>query len=46
MWNLKYEINEFICETDSEYRPVVAKGEGEGEAWHGRLGLTDAKYYL
>ena len=29
---------------DLENRLVVAKGQGEGVAWIGSLGLTDANY--
>lgn len=32
--------------TDKENRLVVAKGEGEGEGWTGRLRLGDANYYI
>ena len=34
--------------TDIENRPVVAKGEGEGEGvgWMGRLGLVGANYSI
>ena len=32
MWNLKYDTNEHVYETDTENRSVGAKGEGvEGE---------------
>ena len=45
MWNLKYDTNELIYETnrltDIENRIVVAKGEGR-EGWIGSLGLADA----
>ena len=48
MWNLKYNTNEHIYETDSqtENRVVVAKGEkvwerDVSEVW----GLADANYY-
>ena len=49
MWNLKYDTNELIYETerDSENRLVVAKGEGEvGEGRIGSLGLADPNYYM
>ena len=50
MWNLKYDTNEPIYETetdsDIEIRLVVAKGGGEGEGWTGSLGLADASYYI
>ena len=38
MWNLKYDTNELICETETDAhreQPVVAKLEGE----QGRVGL-------
>ena len=40
IWNLKNNANELIynAATDTENRPVVAKGEG----WIGSLGLADA----
>ena len=42
MWNLIYDTNELIYETetdsDIENRLVVAKGEG----WIGNLGLADS----
>ena len=31
---------------DSENRPMVAKGEGEGIRWTGNLDLIDANYCL
>ena len=31
---------------DIENRLVVAKGEGEGVGWTGRLGLVDANYCI
>ena len=31
---------------DMENRLVVAKGEGEGVGWTGKLGLLDANYCL
>ena len=29
-----------------ENRPVIAKREGVGKAWSGRLGLADANFYI
>ena len=51
MWNLKYDSNELIYETETdsqtENRLVVAKEEGVcGEGWIGSLGLADANYYI
>ena len=46
MWNLKYDTNKLIYETetdsDTEKRLPVAKGEG----WIRSLGLADANYYI
>ena len=46
-WNLKYDINEHVNETntDSQNRLVTAKGRGLGEGRIGSLGLTDPSYY-
>lgn len=48
MWNLKYDTNEPIYKTvtdsQTENKAAVAKGEGGGERWTGRLGLVDANY--
>ena len=43
MWNLKYEINKLIyeTETDTDKNKPVAKWEG----WSGRLGLADVSHY-
>ena len=48
MWNLKYDTNERIyeAETDTQNRPVVARGEQVGEEWIGGLGLADANPYI
>ena len=51
MWNLKYDTNELIYETnrltDIENRLVVAKGKkGWEDGWIGSLGLADASYYI
>ena len=49
-WNLKYNTNESIYKTETysqtENRPIVAKGEGEGEGRIGSLGLADVSYYI
>ena len=41
MWNLKYNINELISETEIdsqiEHRLVVAKRKGVGVGWIGNL---------
>ena len=48
MWTLKYGGSELICETtrllDIE-QTCLAKGEGVGEGWSGRLGLLEVSYY-
>ena len=32
--------------TDTENRAVVAKGEGLGDRWSGRLGLADGSFHI
>ena len=49
MWNLKYDTNELICETetDSQTQRIdlwLPRGRGGGEGWIGSLGLADATY--
>ena len=50
MWNLKYDPNEPIYETETdlqtENRLVIAKVGEMGERWTGSLGLVDANYYI
>ena len=50
MWNLKYDTNELIYETErdsqTENRLVVAKVEGVGEGCTGSVGLADTNYYI
>ena len=50
MWNLKYDTNEPINETERdpqiENRFVDAKGEGIGEGWVGSWRLVDVNYYI
>ena len=50
MWNLKYDTNEAIYETETDSqtqrRPVVAKWEGAGEGWNEGLGLAYSNYYI
>ena len=45
MWNLKYDTNDLIYETEidsgTEMRFVVTKGEGDRRGWIGSLGLAD-----
>ena len=49
MWNLKYDTNELIYETETdlqtENRLVVAKGEWVGERRTGISELADVNYY-
>ena len=51
MWNLKYDTNEHIyeTETDSQIQSTdlwLPRGRGVGEGWIGSLGLADANYYI
>ena len=50
MWNLKYDTNEPIYETETEphhrNKTGGAEGKGVGEGWSGRLGLADISYYI
>ena len=48
MWNVKYNTNEHIYETETDIanRLVAAKGEGVGEGRIGSLGLADANNYI
>ena len=48
MWNLKYNTNEFIYETDTHTQHTCAcqGGSGMGEGQTGSLGLPDASYYI
>ena len=49
MWNLKYDTNEAVYETDSRIKKTTQscqgerKGNGEGMDWES--GLADANYY-
>ena len=50
MWNLKYDTNELIyeTETDSLTRRTVLwlpRGRGLGEGWSARLGLANVSSY-
>ena len=49
MWNLKYETNEPIYETESQTQRIdwwLPRGRGIGEGWSERLGLADVSYYI
>ena len=49
MWNLRHKgtyLRNRNRLMDIENRLVVAKGEGVGEEWCGRLGLADVSYYI
>ena len=49
-WNLKYDTNELIYETDSQIQRYSCQGGGrgevDGEGGIGSLGLADANWYL
>ena len=50
MWNLKYDTNELIYETEIDSRiqrtePWLLRVQWVEEGWIGSLGLADAKYY-
>ena len=50
MWNLKYDTNEPIYETETESRTwrtdwSLPMGRGLEEGWSGRLGLADVSFY-
>ena len=51
MWNLKYDTNELICETETDSQrertdPWLPRGRELGEGWSGRLRLADISYYV
>ena len=48
MWNLKYDTNELIYETENhrQNRLEVAKREGVGDGIEGVLGIADANCYI
>ena len=51
MWNLKYDTNEHIYETETDSKTQridlwLPRGRGGGEGWIGGLGLADANYYI
>ena len=51
MWNLKYDTNEHIYETETDLQTWrtdlrLPRGRGEGESWTGSLGLADAHYCI
>ena len=51
MWNLKYDTNELIYETETDSQTQrtdlwLPRGRGVGEGCTGRLGLADANYYM
>ena len=50
MWNLKYDTNGPIYETETDSRTRRAelwlpRGREMGEQWSGNLGLADVNYY-
>ena len=47
MWNLKYNTNEHIYETEAHgYREQACVAKEGVEGWTGSLGLGDAKNYI
>jgi len=51
MWNLRYNTNVLIYETETDSQTERAdfwlpKGEKGGEGWTGSLGLADANWYI
>ena len=49
MWNLKYDTNELIYETETQTERTnlwLPRGSGLGEGRTGSLGLADANYYI
>ena len=50
MWNLKYDINEFIYKREINFRhgeqTCCWQGGGGREGWIGSLRLVDANYYI
>ena len=46
MWNLNYDTNESIYETES-HRHIEQTGSCQGGGgWSGRLGLADVSFYM
>ena len=51
MWNLKYDTNELIYETENNSQTQrtdlwLPRGRAVGEGWIGDLGFVDANYYI
>ena len=51
MWNLNYDTNEPIYETERESWTQridwwLPRGRRMGEGWSGSLGLADANWYI
>ena len=51
MWNLKYDTNEPIYETETDSQTSrtdlwLSRVKGVGEGRTGSLGLADANYYI
>ena len=47
MWNLKYDTNEPVYETDSQRRDLwLPRGRRVGKKWIRGVGLTEANYYI
>ena len=51
MWNLKYDTNELIYETETDSRTQrtdlwLPRGRGVRDGWIGSLGLANANCYI
>ena len=51
MWNLKYDTNELVYETETESLTQttdwwLSRGTGLGKGWSGRLGSADVSFYI
>ena len=51
IWYLKYDTNEFICETETVLQVQrtdlrLPRGRGIREGWLGSLGSADADHYI
>ena len=51
MWNLEYDANELIYETETDAQTQrtdlrLTRGRGVGEGRTGSLGLADASYHI
>ena len=51
MWNLKYDTDEHVYETEADSQTWrrelwLPRGKGMGEGERGSLGLVDVSYYI